>query len=176
MPPTNNVNYGSSQTLPAGSYGNVNITGGTITLTGGPANSPTIYTMNSISLTGGATLQITGGAVVLNIAGVHQQNAVNFAGNSALVNTTYNPANFVLNYGGSNNLNLTGGNMSFAVINAPNANISFSGGSNFYGQAIGNTITNTGGTSFYYDSSLSTPVPTVNNSPYRVISMRELAY
>ena len=170
------MNYGSSQTLPAGSYGNVNITGGTITLTGGPANSPTIYTMNSISLTGGATLQITGGAVVLNIAGVHQQNAVNFAGNSALVNTTYNPANFVLNYGGSNNLNLTGGNMSFAVINAPNANISFSGGSNFYGQAIGNTITNTGGTSFYYDSSLSTPVPTINNSPYRVISMRELAY
>jgi hypothetical protein len=66
--------------------------------------------------------------------------------------------------------------MSFAVINAPNANISFSGGSNFYGQAIGNTITNTGGTSFYYDSSLSTPVPTINNSPYRVISMRELAY
>ena len=176
LPPTNNVNYGSSQTLPAGSYGNVNITGGTITLTGGPANSPTIYTMNSISLTGGATLQITGGAVVLNIAGVHQQNPVNFAGNSALVNTTYNPANFVLNYGGSNNLNLTGGNMSFAVINAPNANISFSGGSNFYGQAIGNTITNTGGTSFYYDSSLSTPVPTINNSPYRVISMRELAY
>jgi hypothetical protein len=176
LPPTNNVNYGSSQTLPAGSYGNVNITGGTITLTGGPANSPTIYTMNSISLTGGATLQITGGAVILNIAGVHQQNPVNFAGGSSLVNTTYNPANFVMNYGGNNNLNLTGGNMSFAVINAPNANISFSGGSNFYGQAIGRTITNTGGTNFYYDSSLSSPSPTVNNSPFREISMRELAY
>lgn len=175
LPPTNNVNI-SPQNLPAGSYGNVNVTGGTLVLTGGPANNPVIYTMNSLSVTGGGTLQITGGAVVLNIAGVHAQNAITFAGGSTIQNSTYNPANFIINYGGSNNLNLTGGNMSFAVINAPNANISFSGGSNFYGQAIGRTITNTGGTNFYYDSSLSSPQPTVNNSPYRVISMRELSY
>ena len=176
LPPTNNTNYSSTQTLPAGSYGNVNITGGTITLTGGPANNPTVYTMNSLSLSGGAILQITGGAVVLNLAGVHQQNVINFTGGSTIQNMTYNPANFVINYGGSNNLSLAGGALAFAVVNAPNANISFSGGSNFYGQVIGATITNTGGTNFYYDTSLSTPIPQVNNSPYREISMRELAY
>jgi hypothetical protein len=132
--------------------------------------------MNSLSLSGGAILQITGGAVVLNLAGVHQQNVINFTGGSTIQNMTYNPANFVINYGGSNNLSLAGGALAFAVVNAPNANISFSGGSNFYGQVIGATITNTGGTNFYYDTSLSTPIPQVNNSPYREISMRELAY
>ncbi len=176
LPPTNNTNYNSTQSLPAGSYGNVNITGGTITLTGGPSNSPTVYTMNSLSLSGGAILRIAGGAVVLNLAGVHQTNVINFTGGSTIQNMTYNPANFVINYGGSNNISLAGGALAFAVVNAPNANISFSGGSNFYGQAIGRTITNTGGTNFYYDSSLSSPIPTVNNSPYREISMRELAY
>jgi len=44
----------------------------------------------------------------------------------------------------------------------PNANISFSGGSNFYGQAIANTISDTGGTSIYYDSSLNKGVVAVH--------------
>jgi hypothetical protein len=178
LPPTTGCQagycYNSSQPLPSGAYGNVNISGGaTITLTGGPPNSPAIYTMNSITVAGGSAIVITGGAVVLNIAGIHQQNPINLAGNS-IQNTTGLPSNFVINYGGSNNISLSGGSQAYAVINAPNANITFSGNSNFYGQAIGATIATTGATNFYYDQSLNTPGP--NNNPFYPISMRELAY
>jgi hypothetical protein len=69
---------------------------------------------------------------------------------------------------------LSGGSQAYAVINAPNANITFSGNSNFYGQEIGATIATTGATNFYYDQSLNTPGP--NNNPFYPISMRELAY
>ena len=79
-----------------------------------------------------------------------------------------------INYGGTGNLTVTGGTDAFAVINAPNAAISFHGGSNFYGQAIGNTIDDQGGTNFYWDKALYTPPP--NNNSYYAISMRELAY
>jgi hypothetical protein len=176
LPPTRSCPtycYNSSQTLTPGAYGNVNITSGaTITLAGGTPNSPAVFTLNSISLGGGSTLVING-TVVLNIAGIGQQNPVNFTGGS-FQNNTFVPNNFVINYGGSNNISLTGGSAAYAVVNAPNANISFSGGSNFYGQAIGATISNTGGTNFYYDQSLNTPGP--NNNSYYEISMRELSY
>jgi len=178
LPPTTGCQggycYNSSQTVPPGAYGNVNVgAGSTITLTGGPSNNPSIYTMNSITVAGGATVVITGGAVVLNIAGVHQQNPISFSGNS-IQNTTGIPSNFVINYGGTNNISLSGGSGAYAVINAPNANITFTGNSNFYGQAIGATITTTGSTNFYYDQSLNTPGP--NNNAFYEISMRELAY
>lgn len=45
------------------------------------------------------------------------------------------------------------------MINAPNANLSLCGGSHFYDQVIGATISDTGGTSNYYDISLNTPGP-----------------
>ena len=52
--------------------------------------------------------------------------------------------------------------------------ITFRGGSNFYGQAIGKTIDDQGGTNFYWDTSLVSP-PANTNSFY-AISMRELSY
>jgi len=81
---------------PPGAYGNVNINAGaTITLTGGPPNSRAIYTMNSITVGGGSQVVIQGGAVVLNIAGINQQNPISFAGNS-IQNLTGIPKNFVI--------------------------------------------------------------------------------
>jgi hypothetical protein len=173
LPPRTNTNINSSTTLLPGSYGNIGIQGGaTVTLPGGTPSSPAVYTMNSISLGGGATLVING-TVVINIAGVGQQNPVSFAGGS-FQNNTFVPSNFTINYGGSNNLNVAGGSAAYAVINAPNANISFTGGSNFYGQAIGGTISDMGGTNIYYDNSLNTPAP--NNNAFFEVSMRELSY
>ena len=173
LPPTKSQNINSSTTLAPGSYGNLKIQGGaTVTLQGGTTANPAVYTLNSLSLSGGSTLVING-PVVINIAGVGQQNAVDFTGGS-FQNNTYVPGNFVINYSGSNNMNVSGGAGAYAVINAPNANISFTGGSNFYGQAIGATIKDTGGTNFYFDNSLNTPGP--NNNAFFEISLRELAY
>jgi hypothetical protein len=173
LPPTTTTNINSNTTLAAGSYGNINIQGGAVvTLPGGTVASPAVYTFNSISLAGGATLVING-PVVFNIAGVGQTNPVNFSGGT-FSNNTYLPSDFVINYGGTANLSISGGSSAYAVVNAPDANISFSGGSNFYGQAIGATIDDHGGTSVYYDKSLNNP--NTNNNAFYEISMRELSY
>ena len=172
LPPTTNKTINKSQTLAAGSYGNINITGNAvITLPGGTPGNPAIYTFNSFSLSSGATLVIDG-PVIINLAGVGQNNVFNLAGGFS--NTTFVPSNFMVNYGGTGNVSLSGGAGAYAVIDAPNASISFSGGSNFYGQAIGNTISDTGGTNIYYDSSLSTQ--NNNTNSFYEISMRELSY
>jgi hypothetical protein len=176
LPPTKGCPtycYNSSTSLGPGSYGNVNVTGGaTLTLSGGTPSNPAVYTMNSLTLSGGSTLVING-TVVINIAGIGQNNPINFSGGS-FQNNSFVPSNFVINYGGTNNVSIAGGSAAFAVINAPNANVSFSGGSSFFGQAIGRTISNVGGTNIYYDTSLNTGPP--NNSSFYQIAMRELSY
>jgi hypothetical protein len=172
LPPTTNTTLNGSQNLAAGSYGNLNVTGNAaITLPGGTPGNPAVYTFNSFSLSSNATLVIQG-PVVFNLAGVGQTNVLNL--NGGFSNTTNVPSNFLINYGGSNNISVSGGADAYAVIDAPAANISFSGGSNFYGQAIGYTISDTGGTNIYYDSSLNTS--NTNNNSFYVVSMRELSY
>ena len=173
LPPTNNTTINSSGPLPPGAYGNVNVTGGaTITLAGGTPGNPAVYTFNSFSMAGGSTLVING-PVVFNMAGVKVTNVVDFSG-GGFQNTTNVAANFVINYGGSAKISLNGGSAAFAVINAPNASITLAGGSNFYGQIIGNTISDTGGTNIYFDQSLNTP--STNNNAFYEISLRELSY
>ena len=70
---------------------------------------------------------------------------------------------------------VSGGTAAYAVINAPNAALSFHGGSNFYGSAVAGTIDDQGGTNLYWDSSLQSPPP-INNNNYFEISLRELSY
>jgi hypothetical protein len=170
LPPTTNVTY-KNTTLAPGSYGNVTLQG-TVTLTGGTPSNPAVYTMNSLNLNGNAILNITG-TVVINFAGVNQTNVIDMTGGS-FANSTNVPSNFVMNYGGSGNVTVTGGNQAYAVINAPNAAVSFHGGADFYGNAIGRTIDDQGGTNFYWDLATNTPGP--SNNSYYEISLRELSY
>jgi hypothetical protein len=173
VPPTNNQNYNSNTTLGAGTYGNVKITGGTITLgQGATTANPAIYTMNSLSLSGGGTINIAG-PVVININYSGNGVAVNLGGNG-FVNNTYVASNFVINYGGFGNLQVNGGAAAYGVINAPNASVKLSGGSNFFGQVLGATIDDTGGTRFFWDTAANTTP--VNTNPFFEISMRELTY
>ena len=173
VPPTNNQNYNSNTTLGAGTYGNVKITGGTITLgQGATLANPAIYTMNSLSLSGGGTINIAG-PVVININYSGNGVAVNLGGNG-FVNNTYVASNFVINYGGFGSVQVNGGAAAYGVINAPNAGVTLSGGSNFFGQVLGKSITDTGGTNFFWDTAASNNQ--VNTNPFFEISMRELSY
>jgi len=172
MPPTGNVNE-NNQNMPPGAYGDVKITGGVTTLNGGTATSPAVYTFNSLSISGSGQLAVNG-PVIINIAYQGSGNAIDMTATNAFANNTFVASNLVFNYCCSGNVSISGGAAAYAVFNAPNANISFSGGSNFYGQALGATIADTGSsTSFYWDKSADiSPI----TSPYYEISLRELSY
>jgi hypothetical protein len=143
-----------------------------VTLAGGTTAAPATYTFNSLSFNGNANVVING-PVVINLAGVGVSTVLNMTGGS-FSNNTFVPNNFVINYAGSGNMVVSGGTAAYAVINAPNASLSFHGGSNFYGQAVARTIDDQGGTSFYWDQALNTPVP--SNPYYNEIALRELSY
>ena len=146
---------------------------GTVTLTGGTVNNPAVYTMNSLTMNGNATLVISG-PVVINFAGVGVTTVVDMTGGS-FSNTTNVPSSFVINYGGSDSMTIQGGNQSYAVINAPNSDLRFRGNANFYGQAIARTIDDQGGTNFYWDTALVPPPPT-NTTTFAEVALRELSY
>jgi hypothetical protein len=160
-----------------GSYGNVTIKGN-VTLSGGTASNPAVFTLNSLTMDANANLTISG-YVVINLAGVNLSAAgmtdvVKMTGGSAFIDNGV-PAAFVVNYGGSAPMELNGGATEYASINAPNSNLKFQGGQNFYGQIIANTIDDQGGTNFYWDKALQTPPP-ANTSTFTEISLRELSY
>ena len=173
----------SGYTLAPGSYGDIQLTGGTnLTLTGGT------YNINSITVTGNSNVVIAG-STTINLAGQNDSHfnpststVADFTGGS-LTNSSGNPANLTINYGGTGafdssgnsipSIILNGGSGVYAIVNAPQANLSFKGGGNFYGQAIAETIDDRGGTNFFYDTSLNNDV---NDSPFVEISMRELSY
>jgi hypothetical protein len=48
------------------------------------------------------------------------------------------------------------------------------GGTNFYGAAIGSSVSVVGGTNFFWDKGLQTPPPLTE--PFTEITMRELSY
>ena len=173
LPPVTNVTL-RDQTITAagGGLGNVTIRG-TVTLTGGTVANPAVYTMNSLTMNGGSTLEITG-PVIINFAGVGVTTVVDMTGGS-FSNTTNVPSSFVINYGGSDSMVIEGGNEAYAVINAPNSDLRFRGGSDFYGQAIARTIDDQGGTNFYWDAALIPPPPT-NTTTFAEVALRELSY
>jgi hypothetical protein len=168
VPPVGNV-IENNVSLPAGTYGDV-IVKGTVTLPGGTVANPAVYTMDSLDVGPGNNLVING-PVIINI---------NYHGNGSAVringfaNNTYAAGNFVVNYGGPGSVNIASANSgAYAVINAPNSQVSITGNANFYGQVLGNTIDDKGGASFYWDKGIGTQP---NTSPYFEISMRELSY
>lgn len=156
-------------------YGDVQASGGTtIYLSAGT------YNMNSLVLSGGSPIVINSGPVVLNIQGIKQsspltyeQTAVDMSGGS-VTNNTGVPANFEIvccgnapappngTNPGQNycpGINLSGGSGSDAVVYAPNAGITMSGSSAFYGAVIGNTFTDSGGAAIHYDTALESAFP-----------------
>ena len=171
LPPTTNVTY-KNTTLSPGAYGNVTIQG-TVTLQGGTAANPAVYTMNSLGINGQGTI-VVNGPVIINLAGVGQTTVLSLTGNG-FSNTTFVPSNFQINYGGTGNMIVTGGTSAYGIINAPNAALSFQGGSNFYGSAIASTINDQGGTSLFWDTSTQIPPPQ-NNNKFDELSLRELSY
>lgn len=164
-PPTTNQNVSGNCGSPAlsgctnvssnnvavapGTYGNLTVSGGTnIHLSAGT------YNLNSLVLGGGSPLVVDSGPVIINVAGSGSATAIDLSGGS-VSNPSGIAANCQFLYDGSGGVKLSGGSASYALVNAPNAAITFSGGSSWYGAVIGATVNDSGGTDVHYDRSLA---------------------
>jgi len=144
-------NAGSFALAP-GNYGNVVVSG-----TGSLHLGTGTYTVNSFKLSGGATLVVDSGPVVINVAGnslLPGIAAVDFSGGN-ISNTTGVPADLQVVYGGSHAVNVSGAVGASLVVYAPNAQISLTGGGDMYGAFVALSIDDSGGSSIHYDRSLS---------------------
>jgi len=152
------VQSGSSLTIiPNGStvvLGNVSLSGGeTLHLQAGT------YNVNTVKLVGNSNIVIDGpptgasGPVILSVAGQGDSTPLDFGGGS-IQNASYKPENFQILYGGTGTLKVSGGDSTASMVFAPNADVTLVGGSNFYGEILGSTVTDQGGTHFHYDRSL----------------------
>jgi Tfp pilus assembly protein PilX len=152
-------------------WGNLSLSSGAkITIGGGT------YNINDVSLAGGSTFTTSSGEVTMTIV-----KGFSLAGNSTIEigttthlnvvdtpsagsqidfsggtvsNTSYSSMRFQIQYGGTGTVKLSGGSANAAVVYAPNAAVQFVGGSGFYGEVVGKTITDQGGTTIYYDRHL----------------------
>lgn len=164
-PGTTNVSVSSAQTLAPGSYGDISLSShGVLTLT------PGVYNINSIGESGANTSIVMAqdpithlyGQVTLNVTGNNQSTPVDLTGNG-LQNPTLDPADFQINYAGTGTIKIAGNSQAAAVVYAPNASVTLTGGSDFYGAILGQTVTNAGGTAIHYDLNLSKNTFIVSN-------------
>ncbi len=174
IPPPGSNNISGTQTLGPGTpgclaspctYGDININGtGIITL------YPGVYNINSLSEQGQGTIVIAPdpvthqpGQVILNVTGNGQSTAVDLTGGGT-TNPSYDPSLLQINYSGTGKISLKGGANASAVVNAPNATISFnSAGGEWFGAVIGAYIKDAGGMTLSYDRHLQKKLYNVSN-------------
>ena len=151
----------SSAPITPCTYPNITINAGAVVhLTAGT------YNINSIKFNGNASIVVDSGPVILNIAGAglsSSATAVDLTGGS-VTNSSLNPANLQLLYGGTNAVKVASGNAGAAMLAyAPNAVGSVTGSGDFYGSLIANTITDMGQGTIHYDSNLQVTMMNLGN-------------
>jgi hypothetical protein len=166
-------------TLPTMSLGDINITGGIdLYLEAG------VYNINSITETGLTTLHIASGPVYLNVTGNgfnNNQTPIALTGGGisnpgSIGPPAYPPDPTMLQiaYAGTAKVQITGGTEAAALIYAPNATGSITGGSDFYGSFLANKIADFGGAAVHYDRNLDTKV--LKAGPYTLDSFNWRKY
>ena len=166
-PGTTNVIVSGTQSLLPGSYGDIVLNGHDVLNL-----YPGVYNINSINDSGANTMIVINpvpgsvppvyAPVILNVTGNGIATPVYLTGNS-LQNPSLVAANFQIVYAGTGTIAVRGGSQAAGVIYAPNAAVSLSGGSDWYGSAIGNTVNVQGGTGVHYDRELNKTAYTVGN-------------
>jgi hypothetical protein len=174
MPPTGGVSLGTgcgtlsppACTLAAdgvrlqpGSYADLTINGASLHLILGN------YAINSLALTGNAKVTIDSGppnSVVVNIAGQNVATPIDFTGGT-VSNPFMSPSTLQIQYGGTGQINLTGGTQAAAAVYAPNASVSLIGGSAWFGSIVARTFDDPGGAAIHFDPQLAGLYSTAGN-------------
>jgi Tfp pilus assembly protein PilX len=153
IPPAGLVDMSGSITLPPGSYRDINISvHATMHLTAGT------YNINSITMGSHGSLVIDSGPVILNVTGGGSFAAmpIDFSSGSVTEGVVaYDSSKLQINYAGTGTIKITGGAATTAVVYAPRAAATLTGGGDFYGEIIASTIADTGGAVIHYDSNLA---------------------
>jgi hypothetical protein len=159
--------------LGAVSIGNLTLTGGqNVTIIGNPA-APSLsnFNINSISMTGNSTLTIQAGTYVkMDVAGMGPGNStlatpIDFTGGSVSSNS-YDASHFQIQYAGTGTIKMTGNAGTSEVIYAPNAAVSLTGNTNFYGAIISNTLIDSGNNQILYDRNLTKSMYSTSGTPW----------
>ena len=169
-PETTTVLSGGTTTLSTGTlYGNF-VTSGSNILSFPSAGT---YNINSITASGSLTFQMpaSGGQVILNFGG-NGSGALTLSG-VTLTNGNANQVadDFIIYYAGTSGFTAsgftTGGG---AVLYAPNAPVTLSGTSAWYGAIVASTLTDSGGAAIHFDTALLTAGGVGSSpGPYRQI-------
>jgi Tfp pilus assembly protein PilX len=160
------------------SLGNVSLSGGAnVSLVGGPTGAPATYNVNSISFAGNSTLTIASGSIVLNVAGKDSSGnwlatPIDFTGGS-FSNASMDPSKFQIDYAGTGQVVMTGGNSAAALVYAPNAASELKGSAAFYGALVTSTLLVSGGANIHYDRKLSTTFFTAGNAMMSTFSWKK---
>ena len=145
----------SDTTLAPGNYGNITVSGNTLTL------SPGTYNINSLTLSGKGNIVVKpSGQVLVNIAGDNVPEPIEFSGGGA-ANPGGVPLNLYLSYGGMLPITISGGSGSYAVLYAPNSAVTL--GADWFGAMVVQSLNDSGGSAIHYDRSLAIP-PTITGA------------
>ena len=136
-----------TNTVPYSSMGNVTVGPSDLVLNEGT------YIFNTLSIVGTAKIT-TNGKVTIKIAGQGSTSPLSLLGNS-ITNSSYDPSNLQIIYGGTGNIALTGGTATAAIVYAPNANLTLSGNGDVYGSMLAGRMSVPGGANIYYDTNLA---------------------
>jgi hypothetical protein len=130
------------------------------------------YNINSIKLTGNATIKIVSGPVIFNVAGAGETTPVDLAG-GGVTNPSFMSRDFRILYAGTGQLKLTGGTTTAASVYAPKAAIDMAGGAHFYGSVVGASIGLSGGMKFHVDRGLLNEFFTIGAQMMSLFSWKE---
>ncbi len=124
---------------------------GDFSLTGGVIYDmpPGTYYFRDMKMTGGSQLNITGKTII------YVTGQIDFHGGTAINNNTGVADNLWINVTGPDIVIVNGGTELFGVIYAPDSDVTFAGGAEFYGAVVGKTLTLTGNATAHYDESLN---------------------
>jgi Tfp pilus assembly protein PilX len=175
----------SSTSLPAGTmtlaeggdgpWPTLDAAGGTLTLSDVQTTSNNTlilrrgtYNINSLTMSGQSRIVVyPGEAVTINVLGQDPSGGtmptpITIVG-GGLANTSYDPRNLRINYAGTGEVKLAGGEKMSALIYAPNATGRFTGGADLYGSVVVKTLADLGGAEIHYDRSLKLDELTARN-------------
>jgi len=110
-----------------------------------------------VTLSGGSTLQVHEAVrIYLDIKNSGDKSDFSGGSSGGVINTTGKAENLqIFSISSSQGIMLSGGSQAYMAVYAPDSLITFSGGKDFYGAVVGNTITDSGGTKVHYDVHLS---------------------